>query len=52
MKIKDIIKTNQPGTYSELNSKKGKELTEREIKELMGHSFYKRGHGGAIKQVR
>ena len=27
-------------------------LTEKEIKELMGHSSYKRGTGGAIRQVR
>lgn len=52
MRIKDIIKTNQPGTYGKLNSKKEKELTERDIRELMGHSSYKRGPGGAIKQVR
>lgn len=52
MRIKDIIKTNQPGTYSKLNSKRERELSERDIKELMGHSCYKRGSGGAIKQVR
>lgn len=52
MRIRDIIKTNQPGAYSKLNYKKEKELTEKDIKELMSHSSYKRGSGGAIKQVR
>lgn len=50
MRIKDIIKTNQPGTYSKLRNKK-EELTEKDIKELMNHSSYRR-RSGAIRQVR
>lgn len=51
MRIKDIIKTNQPKTYSKLKHSDEK-LTEKEIKDLMSHSSYKRCSGGAIRQVR
>lgn len=36
------------------NSKQhsSEKLTEKEIKELMRHSSYKRGHGGSIRQVK
>ena len=50
MRINHIIKTNQPGTYSKLREKK-EELTEKDIKELMKHSSYRRC-SGAIRQVR
>jgi len=42
------VKGKQPG-----NSKQhsGEKLTEKVVKELMGHSSYKRGPGG-IRQVR
>lgn len=52
MRIKDILKINQPRTYSKLEREREKELTEKDIKELMKHSSYKRGPGGAIRQVR
>lgn len=50
MRIKDIIKINQPGDYSKLKSNK-EDLTEKDIKELMNHSSYRRC-SGAIRQVR
>jgi len=56
VEIKDIIKETQPVTFSKIkkknkvHSKLG--LTERDIHELMSHSSYKRGYGGAIRQVR
>lgn len=64
MRIEDILKENQPQEYKILNKKireKSKhqkrdklsqELTEKDIKELMGHSSYRRGSNGAIRQVR
>lgn len=60
MRIGNIIKDAQPKEYSKLKQKKkrkkkhskGTKLTERDIKELMGHSSYRRGSGGAIRQVR
>lgn len=52
MRIKDILKINQPRTYSKLERKIEEELTEKDIKILMSHSSYRRGSGGAIKQVR
>lgn len=52
MRIKDILKINQPGTYSKLEREIEEELTEKDIKDLMKHSSYKRGLGGAIRQVR
>lgn len=64
MKIGNIIKENQPDMYQKLqhkrNSKykKKKERKPREeslsfsdIQYLMGHSSYKRGRNGAIRQV-
>jgi hypothetical protein len=54
--IREILKEAQPDYYSKLvknhSNKKPKKLTEKEIKELMRHSSYKRGAGGAIRQVR
>ena len=57
MKIREILKEAQPGYYEKLVNKrlpkkKSEKLTEKEIKELMGHSAYKRGAGGAIRQVK
>lgn len=61
MKIKDILKSNQPNDYKKLKkvSRKGKKrnrdktnLTEAEIRELMYHSSYRRSTRGAITQVR
>jgi len=55
--IREILKEAQPESYLKLvkkkhSKKKPKKLTEKELKELMGHSSYKRGAGGAIRQVR
>ena len=56
MTIREILKEAQPDYYRKLvkkhSNKKPKKLTEKEIKELMGHSAYKRGAGGAIRQVK
>lgn len=53
MKIKDILKENQPEIYKKLNQLnfKNKGLTFEECEKLMGHNCYKR-HRGAIRQVR
>lgn len=61
MKIKDILKSNQPNDYKKLkkvsrrNKKRNRgkpNLIETEIRELMSNRYYRRGRGGAIKQVR
>lgn len=59
MKIGNVIKNKQPDVYINLNkkskvknNKKQEELTERDIKELMATNSYRRGSGGAIRQVR
>lgn len=58
MKIGNVIKNNQPDIYINLNknfkgkkNKKQEKLTERDIKDLMGTNSYRRGRGGAIRQV-
>lgn len=54
MIIEDILKARDPRLYKRLKSikkEKKEKLSERDIKELMFHSSYKR-HKGAIKQVR
>lgn len=63
MEIREILKRTQPELYEKLNkrdrnnkrsSKKRKEnkvnLNEKDIKELMSHSSYRRGSGGALRQ--
>ena len=56
MTIREILKESQPDYYRKLvkkhSNKKPEKLTGKEIKELMGHSAYKRGAGGAIRQVK
>ena len=60
MRIGMIIKEAQPKEYSKLkkrkkrkkHSKKQDKLTRRDVQELMGHRSYRRGSGGAIRQVR
>lgn len=53
MRIGDIIREKQPRTCSKLHSmRKVEKLTEKDIKELMSHSSYKRSSSGAIRQVR
>lgn len=57
MLIKEILKENQPDHYKKLviNNKfkrKQEKLTEIEIMELMKQRAYKRGAGGAIRQIR
>ncbi|SCJ09234.1 Uncharacterised protein [uncultured Clostridium sp.] len=56
MNIGTFIKENQPESYKKLRDiasrSKKENLTEKDIKELMHHSSYKRSRRGAIKQVR
>ena len=58
MKIGEILKELQPWEYSKLQQKEIKKVKRRKrekklnIKELMSSRYYKRGRGGAIKQVR
>ena len=52
MTIREILKEAQPDYYIKLVKKHSNKKPEKEIKELMGHSAYKRGAGGAIRQVR
>ena len=56
MTIREILEEAQPDHYRKLvkkhSNKKHKKLTKKEIKELMGHSSYKRVTGGAIRQIR
>lgn len=53
--IGEIIKETQPEIHSKLkknkHTRKKEKLTEKDIKESMGHSHYKRC-GGAIRQVK
>lgn len=55
MKVRDILKENDISNYNKLteikNKKNSEKLSERDIKELMSHSSYKR-HKGAMKQVK
>lgn len=51
MRIKDILKENQPGIYGKLHYEKEEKLTMRDLKKLMSHSSYKRC-SGAIRQVK
>lgn len=52
--IGEIIKETQPEIHSKLkkHTKKKEKLTEKDIKELMGHSSYRRVSGGSIRQVK
>ena len=65
LKIEELLKRTQPETYETLknigksskrSSKKRKQnkgnLNEKDINELMSHSSYRRGNGGAIRQVK
>lgn len=53
VRIEDIIKEKQPRTCSKLHyMRKEEKLTEKDLKELMSHSSYRRSSRGAIKQVR
>ena len=61
MRIEEILKELQPYEYDNLDKKRKKAIqvkrkTSRkeklDIKELMSNRYYRRGHGGAIKQVR
>jgi len=61
MRIGEILKDLQPYEYDNLDKKRkevtrGKMKTSREeklnIKELMSTRYYRRGRGGAIRQVR
>ena len=65
MRIEEILKRTQPEIYETLKNKgknnkrrnkkrkqKKENLNEKDIKELMSHSSYRRGTGGAIRQVK
>lgn len=61
MRIEEILKEQQPYEYDNLDKKRKKVIqvkrkTSRkeklDIKELMSNRHYRRGRGGAIKQVR
>lgn len=55
MRIREILKDTQPDNYRKLvkgYNKKAERITEKEIENLMKHRAYKRGTGGAIRQVR
>lgn len=55
MRVKNILKEKDAGSYGELmkikDKKNTEDLSELDIRELMSHSSYKR-HKGAIKQVK
>jgi hypothetical protein len=55
MKIGAVLKENDVDNYNRLremkDKRKSENLSERDIKELMSHSSYRR-HKGAIKQVK
>ncbi|WP_202905395.1 hypothetical protein [Clostridium botulinum] len=55
MRLKDVLRENDVGNYNRLmkikDKKNSDKLSEREIKELMSHSSYKR-HKGALRQVK
>lgn len=57
MLIKEILKESQPDYYKKLvrnnkSKRKQEQLTEIEIRKLMKQRAYKRGTGGAIRQIR
>lgn len=56
MRIGNIVKDTQTKEYKKLksisNKKKIQNLSERDLKDLMSHSSYRRGKHGAIKQVK
>lgn len=54
MKIKDIIKDKQPEVYRKLMKERKDHLSFYDIQELMqgGIHVYKRGKGGALKQIK
>lgn len=61
VRINEIIKSQQPELYKGFKSRQKKvvrenksidELSSKDIEELMGHSAYRRGRGGSMRQVR
>ena len=55
MSIGRVLKENQPDSYKKLNKIRNdnkEKLSEKDLRELMHHSSYRRGSRGAIKQVR
>lgn len=57
MTIREILKEAQPDYYKKLvkkrcSKKKSEKLSERDLKELMKQRSYKRGTGGAIRQIK
>lgn len=50
-----VLKENQPDSYKKLNKIRNdnkEKLSEKDLRELMHHSSYRRSRRGAIKQVR
>ena len=55
MSIGRVLKENQPESYKKLNKIRNdnkEKLSEKDLRELMHHSSYRRSRRGAIKQVR
>lgn len=57
MLIKEILKESQPDYYKKLvidnkSKRKAEKLTQKEVRELMKQRSYRRGTGGAIRQIR
>ena len=61
MRIEEILQEIQPYEYDNLDKKRKKVIQVKrktlrkeklDIKELMSNRYYRRGRGGAIKQVR
>ncbi len=56
MRINEMVKNQQPQIYEKLSKKQQRKtdlnLNTKDIEELMQHSFYRRGRGGAKRQVR
>lgn len=55
MSIGRLLKENQPDSYKKLNKIRNynkEKLSEKDLRELMHHSSYRRSRRGAIKQVR
>lgn len=56
MRVKNILKEQQPEVYNRLKKLKVKTINENlsheDFENLMKHSSYRRGSGGAKRQVR
>ncbi len=54
MSIGEIVKVKQPYIYEKLNNKidKRRRGRENDFKNMMKRSCYRRGRGGAVRQVK